>query len=125
MPHCPPPRSLRLPANDNRAGVTEITALPYSATQDTQGATGEASDPRGCYSPQPDRTVWYRYTAAQDGRLVASTAGGDGAHRILGQGGNDVLQGGGRDKLVGGRCYDRCTGGAGRDTFRGCEVRRQ
>ena len=62
------------PTNDDRTGPTEVTELPFTTTQDTSEATGHASDPRGCYS-RPDRTVWYRYTAAESGRLVASTAG--------------------------------------------------
>ena len=62
------------PSNDTRPGATDIAALPYSTSQDTGDATADASDPRGCYS-QPGKTVWYRYTAQADGRLVASTAG--------------------------------------------------
>lgn len=62
------------PSNDTRSGATDITVLPFSTSQDTSDATSEASDPRGCYG-QAGRTVWYRYTAQADGRLVASTAG--------------------------------------------------
>lgn len=69
------------PTNDSRSDATDITALPYSTEQNTQDATGEAGDPRGCYS-QPDHTVWYRYTAAEDGRLVASTAGSSYATQV-------------------------------------------
>lgn len=62
------------PSNDTRSGAAEIDALPYSTTQNTADASADASDPRGCYS-QAGNTVWYRYTAQADGRLVASTAG--------------------------------------------------
>lgn len=69
------------PSNDSRSGALEINNLPFSVRQDVADATAEASDPQGCYG-QPDHTVWFRHTAAVDGRLVASTAGSNFSTQI-------------------------------------------
>jgi hypothetical protein len=68
------------PSNDERAGATAISSLPFTVRQDVAEATAAADDPApgaDCYMGDTagDRTVWYRYTAGADARLVAWTAG--------------------------------------------------
>jgi hypothetical protein len=65
------------PPNDARAGATAIAALPSTQNGTTAEATVEPSEPRspcGCNGG----SVWYRYVAATDGRLILTlTAAGD------------------------------------------------
>jgi hypothetical protein len=65
------------PPNDARANATAIAALPSTQNGTTLDATTEAAEPRspcGCNAG----SVWYRYVAATDGRLVLTlTAAGD------------------------------------------------
>src|SRR5262249_50566079 len=65
------------PPNDARASATAIAALPSTQNGTTAEATAEPSDPRspcGCNGG----SVWYRYVAATDGRLILTlTAAGD------------------------------------------------
>src|ERR671931_2603877 len=65
------------PPNDARASATAIAALPSTQTGTTVDATVEPVEPRspcGCNGP----SVWYRYVAATDGRLIVTlTAAGD------------------------------------------------
>jgi hypothetical protein len=60
------------PANDTRAGAVEITSLPFTFEQDTQEAT--AGGPRFCTN---NGSVFFEYTATEDGRLQADTFGSD------------------------------------------------
>ena len=53
--------------NDEIAGATQITALPYHETQDTAGATAAADDPKSCWSG--GFSVWYTLVAPADGTL--------------------------------------------------------
>jgi PKD repeat protein len=54
------------PANDNFANATAITALPFSATADTSGATLEANENAiGCAGSSSTGSVWYRFTATK------------------------------------------------------------
>lgn len=65
------------PPNDHRADATAIT-LPYEGTQDVSGATLAPDDPAmGCGDGQNHRTVWYRFTAPDDGFVTLNTAGSD------------------------------------------------
>src|SRR5690348_2942707 len=65
------------PPNDARASATAIAALPSTQNATTAEATVEPTEPRspcGCNGG----SVWYRYVAATDGRLILTlTAAGD------------------------------------------------
>jgi hypothetical protein len=65
------------PPNDARASATAIAALPSTQSGTTAEATTEPAEPRSpCFCNAG--SVWYRYVAASDGRLVLSvTAAGD------------------------------------------------
>jgi hypothetical protein len=65
------------PPNDARADATTIAALPSTQNATTAEATTEAAEPRSpCFCNEG--SVWYRYVAASDGRLVLTlTAAGD------------------------------------------------
>jgi hypothetical protein len=65
------------PPNDARADATAIAALPSTQNGTTAEATTEPVEPRSpCFCN--DGSVWYRYVAASDGRLVLTlTAAGD------------------------------------------------
>jgi hypothetical protein len=64
------------PSNDNWEGAIEITALPYTAEQDTTQAGYGADEPipscRG-YST-PGNSVWYKYTPVSAMRILANTS---------------------------------------------------
>ena len=65
------------PPNDARADATAIAALPSTQNATTAEATTEAAEPRSPCSCNAG-SVWYRYVAASDGRLVVTlTAAGD------------------------------------------------
>jgi hypothetical protein len=57
--------ALAAPAGDDFDGATEITALPFTGTLDTTGATRSSDDPYACDS-SGDSTLWLRYTAPAD-----------------------------------------------------------
>ena len=65
------------PPNDNRADATAIAALPSTQNGTTAEATREPVEPRSpCFCD--GGSVWYRYVAATDGRLILTlTAAGD------------------------------------------------
>ena len=60
------------PTNDNLADAETISAMSERHTGTTRGATVESGEPL-CAGGRP--TIWYRYTATEDGPLVVSTAG--------------------------------------------------
>ena len=64
-----------VPTNDDRSGAQTVTELPFSDTQIVDEATIEEGEPTFCGGGQ--RSVWYRYTAAEDGALVAATEESD------------------------------------------------
>src|SRR5215217_4903864 len=53
-------------------GSPAASAAPYNNTLNTSGSTTKASDPKNCHN---NGSVWYRYTAAATGRLIADTVG--------------------------------------------------
>jgi hypothetical protein len=59
------------PTNDDFDTATTVTALPFSATQDTTQATTASDDPTDCYS-WADHTVWFSYTAPADAIVKTS-----------------------------------------------------
>jgi len=65
------------PANDDFDAATAITALPFTAEQNTTEATKAADDPYWCQSYDVRGTVWYRYTATRNVILRATSAGSD------------------------------------------------
>lgn len=68
------------PANDEISSPTVVGALPYRDEIDTSGATIGATDPGYCFDPSfgPDAaSVWYAYTAAASGPLLATTFDSD------------------------------------------------
>ena len=67
------------PSNDDRADATAIPALPFTdGPLILKNATREDGEPRSdCSFGGPIGTVWYTFTAAEDARLIADTAGSD------------------------------------------------
>jgi hypothetical protein len=66
--------------NDKIDSPIVIGAFPYTNTQDTRRASTGPTDPGFCYEPSgpaDSNTVWYSYTATEDGRLAVNTFGSD------------------------------------------------
>ena len=66
--------------NNSISSPIVIGAVPYTNTQNTERATTGATDPPFCYDPEgsaDSNTVWYSFTATEDGRLAANTFGSD------------------------------------------------
>ena len=60
-----------VPANDLPSGATVITALPTTINQNTVGATTDAVDAAlNCGAPATNGSVWFRYTATDNGGLL-------------------------------------------------------
>ncbi len=73
-----PARALAAPPpNDARANATQIASLPSTQSGTTAEATTEPAEPRSpCFCD--GGSVWYRYVAATNGRLLLTiTAAGD------------------------------------------------
>jgi hypothetical protein len=63
--------------NDDFDTPTQIDSLPYDNQQDTTGATEAVDDPvfaDSCGGQQRFKTVWYRYTPAEDETVTVDTA---------------------------------------------------
>jgi hypothetical protein len=73
----PSPALAAPPPNDARASATAIASLPSTQSATTAEATSEPGEPRSpCFCNAG--SVWYRYVAATDGRLILTlTAAGD------------------------------------------------
>jgi len=73
--------SAAAPANDVSGSALAIGALPFSTTLDTSEATTDADDaelnPVDCGAPATDASVWFTFTAATDGVIVADVGGSD------------------------------------------------
>lgn len=73
------------PENDTFASAISVAALPFTVDIDTTGAAYEAGEAMGscAYTPAPwpFRTVWLKYTPAQDELL--SVAAGSGTDHFL------------------------------------------
>ena len=66
------------PSNDTYAGRETIPGLPFSTTIDTTEATTDADDAEWntyCGAPGTDASVWYEFTAAEDGWLQLDLTG--------------------------------------------------
>jgi hypothetical protein len=62
------------PGNDTPSGATAVTALPTTITQDTTEATTDALDAAlnaGCGAPFTNNSVWFTYSDADGGGVVA------------------------------------------------------
>ncbi len=62
------------PPNDLIGGATAVSALPFSATVDTTGATTDANDvqvDQTCGAPATNNSVWYTFTAGPNDALLA------------------------------------------------------
>ncbi|MEU4252952.1 PKD domain-containing protein [Amycolatopsis sp. NPDC026612] len=69
------------PANDDFDAAAAVTSLPFTTQEDTGAATKATDDPLWCEGYATTGTVWFSYTATQDGLLRATTAGSD--HRTM------------------------------------------
>ncbi|MFN8546030.1 MAG: hypothetical protein U0807_17765 [Candidatus Binatia bacterium] len=68
------------PANDVCANATVLSdaeAKTFRAVGDTSTATSTVGEPSGSCVSAPGNTVWYQWTAPNDGRLYVSTCGSD------------------------------------------------
>jgi hypothetical protein len=63
-----------IPANDDFAHATTITALPFTTTLDTTGASSAPDDPQGCGGSK--NSVWYSFTPAVTETIFAAVSGG-------------------------------------------------
>ncbi|HEX9712994.1 MAG TPA: hypothetical protein VGB52_10655 [Actinomycetota bacterium] len=69
------PRSIVDPhplTNDRMADARHVSSIPYAARTDASGATREPGEPSECSSE--GGTVWYRYTAGDEGALIATVS---------------------------------------------------
>ena len=60
------------PANDDFDNAIVVNELPYSATEDTTGATAAFDDPTTCAN---NGSVWFAFTPAASMQIVANTFG--------------------------------------------------
>ncbi len=67
------------PPNDDFNNAIVIGTPEYNNTQSTENATTAADDPyMGCYiNDKHAHSVWYRYTAPEDGELLVATVDSD------------------------------------------------
>jgi hypothetical protein len=68
------------PSNDLYPGRTLVGALPFSETLDTSEATTDAIDAEAnaeCDAPATDASVWYEFTATEDGAVLVDVSGSD------------------------------------------------
>ena len=62
------------PSNDTISGATVVSALPFTDTVDTTGATTDADDAQAnqdCGAPATNNSVWYKFTAGTKDRFLA------------------------------------------------------
>ena len=67
--------SIQPPANDDFDNATPITAVPFTDSINTSGATSAADDPTDCYGTSA--TVWYSFTPPSNTRISANASGSD------------------------------------------------
>ncbi len=63
------------PVNNDFAGATVVSDLPFSETVDTSNADLEADEPASSSCGTPKATVWYAFTPTSDMNVVAETSG--------------------------------------------------
>jgi PKD repeat protein len=75
---------IQAPANDDFAGATAVTSVPYSSTADTTAASVESGEPTpSCGYGGSASTVWYAFTPTISGSYSASTSGGFGTQTAV------------------------------------------
>ncbi len=72
----PLPAFAEVPANDDFAMATEISAVPFSDSLDTLDATADAADP-DCLGIGTWHSVWYAWTPGMDLEVAVSTSGSE------------------------------------------------
>ena len=67
------------PINDDMDNAVSVTGVPFTHSVNTTSATAAADDPDagGFCDPAPEHTVWYRFTATQNGRINVNTIRSD------------------------------------------------
>ncbi len=70
-------QAVALPGNDNLEQAVVISALPFTQTQTTFGATTEYSETGTRMCMGTDSTVWYQYTPTTDQQVMFDTLGSD------------------------------------------------
>jgi len=63
--------------NDDFDGAIEIDTLPFTHVQNTTLATTVIDDPLPSGCPSSEKSVWFKYTAAEDGTVTIDTFGSD------------------------------------------------
>ena len=76
------------PVNDAFASASYVTTLPFAHDVSTSGATTEAAEPLSC--GPTGKTVWYRFSPANDALYRINTAGSDFAPAIAIYGGSAI-----------------------------------
>ena len=75
------------PANDTASGATVVSALPFTQTLDTSGATTDSDDAQAnqsCGAPATNNSVWYKFTAGpHDSLLAVDTTGSNFSSGVL------------------------------------------
>ena len=72
------------PANDDFAGATAVSGVPFSDSVDTLAATTEPNEPAPSCSEVVANTVWYRFSPTTDMVVMADTEGTDFLFAMLG-----------------------------------------
>ena len=72
-----PAQAQSVPTNDACTNAVVISSNPFSpASLNTTGASAALADPAlACITFAADKTVWYRFTAPSNGRIVVDTSG--------------------------------------------------
>ncbi|TEU18745.1 MAG: hypothetical protein E3J25_00830, partial [Anaerolineales bacterium] len=65
------------PPNDDFDGATEVTAVPFTASQNIEAATLATDDPPTACADSYGQSVWYRFTAAASGAVRVDTLDSD------------------------------------------------
>jgi hypothetical protein len=68
-------REIHPPKNDHLANAIAITTVPYETVGSTEGATKEESEEGATCGSEDNNSIWWKYTATQDGVLTANTFG--------------------------------------------------
>jgi uncharacterized repeat protein (TIGR01451 family) len=65
-----------VPNNDEPAGATLISAIPYTTTENTASDTSNPNDPsHSCTGSADGSTVWFRFVPAASGTIYVNTYG--------------------------------------------------
>ena len=67
------------PPNDAVADAAVVPRFPWSDTVDLWAATFDAAEPNACALPVSRRTAWYRFDAAESGKVTVTATGFEGS----------------------------------------------